>query len=87
MKNSHRMGGKMDPKWLGPYTVVEKLSKGRYCLKSAADKHLKKLYSSNVLKEYYEPGKCLPLEEGSAVKVLESMRVDKMPQKVWKSPA
>ena len=57
----------MDPKWLGPYTVVEKLSKGRYRLKSAADKHLKKLYSSNVLKEYYEPAKCLPLEEGTSV--------------------
>ena len=55
MKNSHRMGGKMDPKWLGPYTVKEKNSKGRYKLCAMSGKTLKKLYSSCLLKEYFEP--------------------------------
>ena len=46
MKNSHRMGGKLDSKWDGPYTVNEKLSKGRYHLRSKHGVVLKKLYSS-----------------------------------------
>ena len=56
MKNSHRMGGKMDEKWNGPYIVAEKLSKGRYQLRSQDGFVLKKLYSSFLLKEYLEPG-------------------------------
>ena len=34
MKNQHRMGGKLDDRWTGPHEVVEKLSKGCYCLKT-----------------------------------------------------
>lgn len=56
MKHSHRMGGKLDKKWEGPYTVNAKLSKGRYELRSGHGIILKKLYSSCLLKEYYEPG-------------------------------
>ena len=56
MKNSHRMGGKLDSKWDGPYTIEEKLSKGRYRLRSKQGVVLKKLYSSCLLKEYFEPG-------------------------------
>ena len=41
MKNSHRMGGKMDPKWIGPYSVIERVSKGRYKLCSLSGKELK----------------------------------------------
>ena len=48
----------MDPKWLGPYTVEEKLSKGWYKLKSENGTSLKKLYSSCLLKEYFEPSNC-----------------------------
>lgn len=55
MKNAHRMGGKMDPKWLGPYTVKERVGKGRYKLFSKTGEALKKLYSSCLLKEYFEP--------------------------------
>lgn len=56
MKNSHRMGGKMDPKWLGPYTVKEKATtKGCYKLCSMTGKVLKKSYSSCLLKTYFEP--------------------------------
>lgn len=46
------MGGKMDPKWLGPYVIEEKVSKGRYKISSKTGKVLKKLYSSCLLKEY-----------------------------------
>ena len=53
MKNSHRMGGKLDKKWDGPYTIEVKLSKGRYQLQSSSGVVLKKLYSSFLLKEYY----------------------------------
>jgi hypothetical protein len=53
--NSHRMGGKLESKWDGPYTVDEKLSKGRYRLMSKQGVVLKKLYSGCLLKEYFEP--------------------------------
>ena len=52
------MGGKLDAKWDGPYTVEAKLSKGRYQLKSKNGLVLKKLYSSCLLKEYFE-GSCM----------------------------
>jgi hypothetical protein len=55
MRNSHRMGGKLESKWDGPYTVDEKLSKGRYRLMSKQGVVLKKLYSGCLLKEYFEP--------------------------------
>ena len=56
MRHNHRMGGKLDARWNGPYTVVAKLSKGRYQLQSKNGFVLKKLYSSCLLKEYYETG-------------------------------
>ena len=49
------MGGKLDKKWLGPYKVVESLSKGRYRLKSSDGSILKKAYNSFLLKEYLRP--------------------------------
>eukprot|EP00731_Ephydatia_muelleri_P038643 Em0841g1a len=55
MQNSHRMEGKLDKKWLGPYEVVESLSKGRYRLKSSDGSILKKAYNSFLLKEYLQP--------------------------------
>ena len=56
MKNNHRMGGKLDRKWDGPYTIEAKLSKGMYQLRSSSGIVLKKLYSSCFLKEYYDTG-------------------------------
>lgn len=55
MSNSHRMGGKLDPVFTGPYTVAEILDKGRYSLLNADGKKLKKLYNGVLLKEYVEP--------------------------------
>ena len=52
MKNSHRMGGNLDEKWDGPYKILEKLSKGRYQLKSSKGKLLKKPYNGALLKEF-----------------------------------
>ena len=46
------MGGKLDEKWTGPYKVVEKLSKGRYRLKTNKAKLLKKLYNGALLKDH-----------------------------------
>ena len=53
------MGGKLDTKWDGPYTVEAKLSKERYQLKSKNGLVLKKLYCSCLLKEYFEKGNCM----------------------------
>ena len=50
------MGGKLDKRWDGPYIVEAKLSKGRYQLRSSSGVVLKKLYSSCLLKEYYDTG-------------------------------
>ena len=50
------MGGKLDSKWDSPYAVEDKLSKGRYNLMSKEGVVLKKLYSSCLLKEYFELG-------------------------------
>ena len=52
MKNSHRMGGKLDKKRASPYEIVEKLSKERYQLKSSKGKLLKKLYNGALLREF-----------------------------------
>ena len=54
VKTTHRMGGKMDFKWIGPYIVEERVSKGRYKISSMTGKVVKKLYSSCLLKEYFE---------------------------------
>ena len=50
-----RKGGKLDPKWVGPYITTAKLSKGFYSLQSVANSfdcikrvngaHLKMFYS------------------------------------------
>ena len=45
-RNAHRMGGKMDEKWTGPYEVVKSLSRGCYKLKATNGKVLKKSYNS-----------------------------------------
>ena len=55
MKNHHRMGGKLDDCWTDPYEVMEKLSKGRYCLKTKEGKVLKKLYNGALLKDHLQP--------------------------------
>ena len=51
-----RKGGKLDPKWVGPYIITAKLSKGFYslqCVANSSDRvkrvngaHLKVFYSS-----------------------------------------
>ena len=56
MRPNHRMEGKLDARWNGPYTVAAKLSKGSYQLQSKNGVVLKKLYNSCLLKEYYETG-------------------------------
>ena len=53
MANAHRMGGKLDAKWLGPYEVQKITEKGLYqlkCMKSG--KVLKQTFSSLQLKGY-----------------------------------
>ena len=55
MANSHRMWGKMDCTWKGPYTIKEVVGKGRYQLKSKDGRVLKKLYNGVLLKEYHSP--------------------------------
>ena len=55
MANSHRMGGKLDPVYTGPYTVVEIPDKGRYSLQRADGTRLKKLYNGVLLKEVLDP--------------------------------
>lgn len=51
--NDHRMGGKHDDKWVGPYIIHEKLEKGRYRLRSATTgKIQKQVYNSCLLKDY-----------------------------------
>ena len=59
MKNSHRMGGKLDATWKGPYTVSEFVGKGRYRLMRGDGKELKKLYNGVLLKEYIPLGSAL----------------------------
>ncbi len=55
MKHAHRMGGKMDTTWKGPYIVYKNMGKGKYQLKSKTGKILKKLFNGVLLKEYYSP--------------------------------
>lgn len=52
-KNNHRMGGKLEAKYIGPYEVVSLVSKGRAKLKNvASNKELKNLYHIVNLKVY-----------------------------------
>ena len=59
MANSHRMGGKLDETWKGPYIIEEIHDKAkgryRYRLKSRNGKVLKKLYNGILFKEFYSP--------------------------------
>ena len=49
----HRMGSKMEPRWIGPYRVVESLNKGRVKLKNiATEKILRNTYHVSNLKVY-----------------------------------
>ena len=51
----HRMGGKLSPRFLGPYEVVEILPKGRVRIKNLrTQKVLKNLYNIRNLKAYAE---------------------------------
>ena len=47
-----RKGGKMDPLWLGPYTIHKNLGKGLYELKNKEGKLVKKKANINRLKVY-----------------------------------
>ena len=48
-KNSHRMGGKLEKPWLGPYIIQKDLGKGRYCLKTLEGKALKQTIHKRFL--------------------------------------
>ena len=48
----HRMGSKMKPRWIGPYTVIKSLNKGLVKLKNGNGKILKRLYHASNLKLY-----------------------------------
>lgn len=50
MKNNHRMGGKLDSRWIGPYVVSEKLAKGQYRLKNKDGNVLQKIHSAILLR-------------------------------------
>ena len=55
MKNSHRMGGKLNPRWTGPYTILEVKPKGLYQLKSLKTSNpLKQAVSSTQWKPYIQ---------------------------------
>ena len=51
-KQKQRKGGKLDPKWLGPYTVNRDLGKGVYELQNSHGKVLKTKANVNRLKRY-----------------------------------
>ena len=40
-----RKGGKLEQRWLGPYTIAESLEKGRYILQNPSGRILKKTYN------------------------------------------
>ena len=47
-----RKGGKMDPVWLGPYTISKSMGKGVYELKNSDGEVLKKKANINRLKKF-----------------------------------
>ncbi len=52
-KRIHRMGSKMAPLWIGPYTVAKVLTKGRVLLRNdKSRKILKNIYNAATLKVY-----------------------------------
>ena len=54
-RNSHRMGGKLEKPWLGPYIINQDLGKGRYCLKTLEGKPLKQTIHCVRLKRFLDP--------------------------------
>ena len=56
LKNKHRMGGKLDMKWLGPYVVTSVTEYGNYELRCAkSGKLLKQRVPITQLKRYIWP--------------------------------
>lgn len=53
-KNKHRMGGKLDKRWTGPFIISEDLEKGRFRLKTLAGKTLKQTVHCARLKFYHD---------------------------------
>ena len=51
-RQKQRKGGKLDPKWLGPYTINRDLGKGLYELRNSDGKVLKTKANVNRLKCY-----------------------------------
>ena len=47
-KNKHRMGGKLDIRWTGPFIISEDLGKRMFRLKTLAGKTLKQLLKQTV---------------------------------------
>ncbi|XP_073278732.1 uncharacterized protein [Primulina huaijiensis] len=45
--------GKLDPKWEGPFKVIERLSSGAYYLENAQGKALKRPWNAYQLRKYY----------------------------------
>ncbi|XP_073045947.1 uncharacterized protein [Primulina eburnea] len=45
--------GKLDPKWEGPFKVIEKLSSGAYYLENAQGQVLKRPWNAYHLRKYY----------------------------------
>ena len=55
MKNTHYMRGKLQPKWIGPYTIVEVKEIGWYIVTDKYLKVMKKGIPINQSKLYFEP--------------------------------
>ena len=55
-RRKKRAGGKLDPSWLGPYTIVKALGRGLYSLQGIVDpsKIISKV-NGTYLKRYYQP--------------------------------
>jgi hypothetical protein len=51
-EHKHRKGGKMNEKWMGPYSINSSLGKGVYQLKNARGNVLKSSYNVKRLKKY-----------------------------------
>ena len=54
-KNSHRMEGKLEKPWLGPYIIQKDMGKGRYCLKTLEGKALKQTIHCACLERFLDP--------------------------------
>ena len=68
-KNVHRMGGKLEDRWMGPYEIVKCLEKGRVKLKNLqSGKVLKNTYHAVNLKVYHS-------EDNNACEVMSEATV------------